>query len=119
MAVIRKGDGTVVASRVEMADTVLKKTAGVMFRRHLPQGFAMVFDMGREMRLDLTIHMVFVLVPIDVLFLDRERRIVDIRRRLRPWIGLACPRRHARYAIEMPAGTADEHRLQEGEVLAW
>lgn len=119
MVVLRKSNGAVAASDVEMADSFLKKTAGVMFRRQLPEGFAMVFDMGREMRWGTAIHMLFVFVSIDVLFLDRNRRIVSIRRHLRPWIGTATPKRPARYAIELPAGTADRHELKEGDVLEW
>jgi uncharacterized protein len=119
MADLRKSDGTVVATDVEMADTFLKKVTGVMFRRHLPPGFAMVFDMGLEMRANIAIHMVFVLVSIDVIYLDGRRTIVDIRHRLRPWIGLAIPKKPARYAIEMPSGTAAEHRLKVGDSLEW
>ncbi len=114
-----KSDGTVVASEVELADTYLKKTVGVMFRRHLPQGFAMIFDMGLEMRAGIAIHMLFVFVSIDIVYLDRDRRIVDIKRRVLPWIGLAWPKKPARYAIELPAGAAGEHGLKEGEVLQW
>lgn len=112
-------DGVVIASEVELADTVLKKIIGVMFRRSLPQDFAMVFDMGREMRANSAIHMMFVFVSIDVVYLDDSRRIVDIKYRLRPWIGIAIPKRRARYAIEMPAGAAMEHGLKEGDVLEW
>jgi len=120
MAGLRKSDGTVVATDVEMADTVLKKTVGVMFRSHLPPGFAMIFDMGREMRgNNIAIHMVFVFVSIDVIYLDDRRTIVDIRHRLRPWIGLAIPKKPARYAIEMPAGAAAEHGLKKGDTLTW
>lgn len=119
MAVLRKSDGTAVASDVEMADTLFRKITGVMFRRRLPPGFAMIFDMGREMRGDITIHMVFVFVPIDVVFLDRNRTIVDIKRRLRPFVGLAIPKNRARYAIELPAGAADGVALREGDQLTW
>ena len=119
MAVLKKSDGTVVAANVEMAGTVLKKITGVMFRRHLPPGFAMIFDMGVEMRANIAIHMVFVIVSIDVVYLDGKRTVVDIKRGLRPWIGLAYPKKRARYAIEMPAGAAAEHGLKVGDVLEW
>jgi uncharacterized protein len=119
MAVLKKRDGTAVASEVEMADTVLKKTVGVMFRRHLPPGFAMIFDMGLESRAGIAIHMVFVFVSIDVIFLDDRRTIVDIKHRLRPWIGVAFPKKPARYAIELPAGAAAQQGLKEGDVLEW
>ena len=119
MADLRKSDGTVVATDVEMADTVLKKTVGVMFRRHLPPGFAMIFDMGRDMRANIAIHMVFVLVSIDVIYLDGRRTIVDIKHNLRPWIGMAIPKKPARYAIEMAAGSAVKHGLKNGDTLTW
>jgi uncharacterized membrane protein (UPF0127 family) len=109
----------VIASNVEMADSLFRKVTGVMFRRHLPPDFAMIFDMDREMRADIAIHMVFVFVSIDVIYLDGARRIVDIKRRLRPWIGLAIPKRPARYAIEVPGGAAEAHGLREGEGLEW
>ncbi len=119
MATLKKGDGTVVATDIELADTVLKKTLGVMFRRRLPQGFAMIFDMGLESRAGIAIHMLFVFVPIDVVYLDRDRHIVDTKRHVRPWIGLAWPKKPARYAIEMPSGAADAHELKEGDQLTW
>jgi uncharacterized protein len=119
MAVLKKSDGTVVATEVEMADTVLKKTVGVMFRRRLPPGFAMIFDMGMESRASIAIHMVFVFVSIDIVFLDKTRTIVDIKHRLRPWIGVALPGKPARYAIELPAGSAKQFNLKIGDVLEW
>jgi uncharacterized membrane protein (UPF0127 family) len=109
----------VIATDVEMADTVLKKTAGVMFRRRLPPGFAMIFDMGLQTRSGIAIHMMFVFVSIDVIYLDGKRTIVDIKHRLHPWIGLGYPKKPARYAIELPAGAAGGHGLKEGDVLEW
>ena len=117
MAVLRKGDGRVVASDVEMADSVVKQTLGLMFRKGISPGYAMVFDMRREQYIG--IHMAFVFFSIDLVYLDRERRVVDIKRHLRPWIGIAFPRKRARYAIEMPAGTADRHQIREGDTLEW
>jgi uncharacterized protein len=119
MAVLKKSDGTVVASSVEMADTLFREVTGVMFRRRLEPGFALIFDLGREMRANAAIHMVFVFVSIDVIYLDSSRTIVDIKRNLRPFIGLAIPKKAARYAIEMPAGAAAERGLKAGDKLEW
>ncbi|HEY3274684.1 MAG TPA: DUF192 domain-containing protein [Methanocella sp.] len=117
MAVLKKIDGTVVATDVELADSFLKMTLGLMFRKSIAPGYALVFDMHREQYIG--IHMVFVPFSIDLVYLDREKRIVDIKHRLRAWIGLAYPKKRARYAIEMPAGTAAAHGLKEGDVLEW
>jgi hypothetical protein len=117
MSVLRKGDGTLVAAQVELADHLLKQMVGLMFRRGIPESYAMVFDLYLEQR--ISIHMLFVPFPIDIVFLDRDRRIVDARQGLRPWIGLAFSRRPARYAIELPARAIERHSLREGDTLEW
>jgi uncharacterized membrane protein (UPF0127 family) len=64
------------------------------------------------------IHMMFVPFPIDLIFLDEKRQIVD-QRPMRAWIGAAHSRRPARYAIEMPAGTIERCGLKVGDALEW
>lgn len=117
MAVLKKGDGTVIATRIEFADNLLKQMAGLMFRKVIPDSYAMIFDMYFEQR--ISIHMLFVPFPIDLAFLDRDHKIVDTRCRMKPWIGMAFSRKPARYAVEMPAGTIDRFGLKEGESLDW
>jgi len=110
-----KSDGTVVSESVEHADTFLKKLAGVMFRKSL-EG-ALIFDMGH--RAYDGIHMLFVRVPIDVVFLDPEKTVIDLKTCLRPWTGSAFPRSRFRYAIELPAGTVEKTAIKTGDRLQW
>ena len=117
MAVIRKGDGAVVATEVELADTFFRQLRGLMFRRDLPESYAMLFDLYYER--PVSFHMMFVRFPLDMLFLDDERRIIDLRRGLCPWTGHASSRQPARYVIELPAGTVGRLALREGDELAW
>jgi uncharacterized membrane protein (UPF0127 family) len=110
-----KSDGTEITAEVEHADTLLKQVVGLMFRKSFDG--ALIFDMGR-----LTydgIHMLFVRFPIDVLFLDDDKRIVDVRAGVRPWIGTAFPRARFRYAIELPSGAVKRYGINAGEELAW
>ena len=117
MPVIRTGDGAIIATEVELADTFFRQLRGLMFRRDVPEGYAMLFDFYYER--PVSFHMMFVRFPLDMLFLDEERRIIGLRRGLRPWTGHASSRRPARYAIELPAGTAGRLALREGDELAW
>jgi len=57
----------------------------------------------------------FMRFPIDVVFLDRDRKIVGISHTLVPW-RIAGARR-AVAALELPAGTAEACGLTLGEVL--
>ena len=114
---ITKEDGSIVAVEVERADTILKQVIGLMFRKSVPESYAMVFTLKRDNRDG--IHMLFVRFPIDVVFLDKDKRILDIRRNLKPWTGLAFSKKAFRYALEMPAGAVARAALKEGERLDW
>jgi uncharacterized membrane protein (UPF0127 family) len=91
---------TDLATDVEVADSVLARARGLMFRRSVPEDYALVFPFDRVRRRGL--HMVFVPFPIDAVWLvDGE---VTATARLRPWIGHGAAR--ADTVIELPAGAA-------------
>ena len=113
---LRKSDGTIIATNVELARSLVKQLLGLMFRRSIPQSYTMIFDMRWEQYIG--IHMLFVPFPIDLVYLDKDRQIVD-QRHLRAWIGLANSRKPARYALEMPAGTIERCGLNVGDILEW
>ena len=60
--------------------------------------------------------MFFMRFPIDVVFLDRDWRVVGIRHGLRPW--RVAGARRAAAALELPAGAAAAAGLEEGDLLA-
>ena len=113
---LRKSDGTIIATNVELARSLVKQLLGLMFRRSIPSDFAMIFDMRWEQYIG--IHMLFVLFPIDLVYLDNNRQIVDLRH-LRAWIGVSHSRKPARYALEMPAGMIERCGMKVGDVLDW
>ncbi|HTY91823.1 MAG TPA: DUF192 domain-containing protein [Methanocella sp.] len=107
--------GRIVSADIEIADSFLSKLLGLMFRKSFAG--ALIFDMGR-VTYD-GIHMLFVRFPIDVVFLDPDRRIVDLKENVRPWVGTAFPKSRFMYAIELPAGTIAKVDLKAGEKLEW
>ena len=113
---LRKSDGTIVAGNVEHARTMLRQMIGLMFRRSIPEDYALIFDMQWEQYIG--IHMLFVPFPIDLLYLNSNRQIVDLRH-MRAWIGIATSKKPARYAIEMPAGNIERMSLKIGDALEW
>jgi hypothetical protein len=110
-----KGNGsTIIASDVEFARTLLSQIKGLMFRRNIPQSYALIFDLSKPQKISL--HMLFVPFPIDVVFLNEHRQISSTCT-LRPWIGLGYSRKKVRYVIELSAGTIDQNDLRIGDVL--
>jgi uncharacterized membrane protein (UPF0127 family) len=97
--IVNRSSGERVAERVVRCDTFWKRGRGLMFRRNLAEGEAYLFIEGRESVAQATIHMFFVFFPIAVVWLDRDRRVVDkvLARPFRPYY---APRQAAQYYVE-------------------
>ncbi len=94
----RADDGTVVCAKCELAETFWPKFRGLMGRASLPADEGMLFRPAGS------IHMFFMRFPIDVVFCDRELRVVKVVRGLKPWRTAAA--RRAKVTIELAAGAA-------------
>jgi hypothetical protein len=96
------GGTRTLASRVEVAESKLAQARGLMFRRSVPEDFALVFPFdGVERR---SLHMVCVPFPIDAVWLCGEE--VGQVKRLGAWTGLGWGR--ADCVVELPAGAASD-----------
>ena len=95
-------ESRLLASDVDVARSALEQGRGLMFRRSIPDDYALVFPFESP---DIRwLHMLFVPFTIDALWLvDGEVRKA---KRLAPFVGLG--RGRADTVIELPAGTADE-----------
>jgi uncharacterized membrane protein (UPF0127 family) len=100
--------GTVVAAHARTASTPAWRMRGMLGRNF--DGFdALVFERNNS------IHMFFMHMPLDILFLDAEGRVCGLRNRLRPWRLALC--RKARTTIELPAGTLEASGTRTGDRL--
>jgi len=89
------------ASDVDVARSTLEQARGLMFRRSIPDDYALVFPFdGPDTQ---WLHMLFVPAAIDALWLVDGR--VQKRKRLAPFVGLG--RGRADTIVELPAGAAD------------
>jgi uncharacterized membrane protein (UPF0127 family) len=102
--------GVVVAHHVEVADTILSRFRGLMFRDHLPEGH------GLALRPCNSIHMFFMRFPLDVVFVDGDGRVVRVLDSIKPWRASTLVR-GAKAAVELPAGTAARVALVAGAVV--
>lgn len=103
------GGERTLATTVEFADGLVSQGVGLMFRRSIPDDYALVFRFGRVTTRGL--HMVFVPFDIDAVWLvDREVQAVE---RLPAWRGTG--RAKADTVLELPAGAAD--RVEPGDTV--
>ncbi|MGH3033358.1 MAG: DUF192 domain-containing protein [Gaiellaceae bacterium] len=107
---LAREDGSLVCERCAVAATPLSRLRGLLGRSELQRGE------GLLIRPCSSVHTWFMRFPIDVVFLDRELRVVRVARRLAPWRTAAG--RKARAVLELPAGESDRRGLRPGDRLA-
>lgn len=107
---LETAEGILVAERVEVAATILRRGLGLMFRSELPAGH------GLLLRPCSSIHMFFMRIPLDVAFVDADGRVLHLLHGIRPWRVSRIVRR-ARAAYELPAGTLAAAGVERGTEL--
>jgi uncharacterized membrane protein (UPF0127 family) len=105
------------AFSVEVADTEEQRQRGLMFRRELPEGTGMLFDFKREQ--DVSFWMQNTYVPLDMIFIRRDGRIVRIAENTEPLSTKLVPSGGRVLAVlEVIAGTARKLGIAPGDVVA-
>ncbi len=107
---LRCPDGAVVATEVEMADSMWSRFCGLMMRKDFHNGQALILSPCSS------IHMFFMRFPIDVAFVDRDGKILHALHSIRPW-RMSRMVFHAVAAIELPAGTMKGLGIGSGDTI--
>ena len=105
---LTRSDGQPVC-RARVAGSFARRFLGLMGAADLPAGEGMLFPRTSS------VHTHFMRFPIDVVFLDDERRVAAIRPALKPWRMASA--KGARSVLELRAGECARLGVAEGEVL--
>jgi len=102
--------GNIVVSDLVIATTVSDRRRGLLGRSKLSPGEGMLIVPCRS------VHTVGMQFAIDVVFLDKQCRVVSIRPNIEPgsWNNTCLK---ARSTLELPAGTAEARHLEVGDSL--
>ncbi len=85
----------------KILSSVFSKVIGLMFSKKLiDTGYIFIFSKPR--RIDL--HMFFVFFPIDVIFLDENKKVIEIKENFKPFT-FYISKSKAKYVIELPYET--------------
>jgi uncharacterized membrane protein (UPF0127 family) len=112
---INRTRGTILCERLEKAATSLERSRGLLGRKSLEPGAGMLFIAGRLTPF-LCMHMFFMRFPIDIVFLDRDGKVLKINHRLRPW-RVSSLVFGAHQALELVAGSAAQSGTQPGDQI--
>lgn len=106
-----------IIEKVLFASTHWAKLKGLMFESKERFDYALVFLLPKESVMQATIHMVFVFFPIDVVYLDRNKKVVDIMKNLQPFTPSYAPKKPSKFFIELPVGKS--RGIDLGDELDW
>jgi hypothetical protein len=109
--IVNKTTGATLAEHAEVAHSVFARTRGLMFRRRLDDGEALIIDPCGS------IHMMWMFMAIDAVFYSRDGVVTKVARGVKPWIGFSTGGKGARSVIEMRKG--DANGVEPGHQLAF
>jgi uncharacterized protein len=113
--VITTSNGNI-SYQLEVADTDIERSAGLMFRTDLPKNRAMLFDFGQTRAVSM--WMKNTPLPLDMLFVDATGLIVGVAENTTPQslevISSPVP---VRYVLEINAGQAAANTIETGKKL--
>ncbi len=110
MKVYHRTTGQLLAENVVLANTFFTRLRGLIARRRLAPAEAL------WLRPCNGVHTWWMHYAIDVIFLDRELRIVKLVENMRPF-RLTAPHREARSVLEMTAHSISHANLKVGDQL--
>ncbi len=104
---------------VEIAATDAARERGLMYRTHLAAGHGMLFVYSNaQLRYFWMKH---TLIPLDILFFDAQRRLINVSADTPPCKMNPCPSYSsaapAKYVLELKAGVAGSFGIQPGNTF--
>ena len=99
---------------VDFANSFMSRFLGLMFRNTIERGLILKLPSSRSRR-GSAIHMFFMKFPLDIIFADSDKIIVDMVS-IEPW-KTYTPKAPAKYVIEMEKGTINNFNLEIGDEL--
>ena len=103
----------ILAKEAKLCKNSFSKALGLMFSR---KNKTLLFVFNKEKIISL--HMFLVFYPIDVLFLNKNKKIVEIKQNFRTFT-FYNPQNKARYIIELPNGIVEKTKTSIGDTISF
>jgi uncharacterized membrane protein (UPF0127 family) len=100
---------SVLGHSVDVADTGAKRNTGLLKHDKLQPGEGLWIIPCEG------VHTFFMKFPIDLVYIDRKRKVRKVRKAVPAWRLSACLTAHS--VLELPAGTAEQTGTQAGDLL--
>ena len=108
MIITNSERGTVIGEAIQVAMTAVQRVKGLLGRDCLADGQGLLFKGSASL------HTFFMQFPIDVVFMDRQGKVLKVARGVRPFKVVMAPFR-SYYALELPVGAVDASSTRVGD----
>jgi uncharacterized protein len=102
---------TILATAADVADTSAKRRTGLLKHSSLEPGEGLWISPCES------VHTFFMKFAIDLVYLDKEKKVRKVRHAVPPWRLSACLTAHS--VLELPAGSVAPTRTEPGDQLAF
>lgn len=103
----------ILAKNAKICKSIFSKTFGLMFSLKRK---SLIFIFREEKIIPL--HMLFVFYPIDVLFLDKNKKVIEVKENFKSF-SFYTPKKKARYITELPKGIIKKSRTKLGDRISF
>jgi len=107
----------------QIADNSQSRAKGLMYVQSMPQNEGMLFIYEKEQ--PLSFWMANTQIPLDIIFLDQNKKIVEIRKMhlCMELITNECPtyssKKPSKYAIELNQNLTNKYNISIGQTASW
>ncbi len=115
MKVVNRTKNTIIAEDPLVANSFFTRLRGLMFRARFPRTMLFYFP-GTSIKRN-SIHALFVFFEFDAVYLDEERRVVDIYERVRPFTLYIEPKKPSAYLLELERGAVKKLGVSIGDEM--
>lgn len=107
----------IIASKIVLCNTLLKKGTGLIFRsKYSVKNTAWLFSFKNPRRVSVT--MFFVFFPIDVIFLDKNNKIIELKKNFKPFTNYTCRKKIYSF-IELESSIINKYGLKIGRSVTF
>lgn len=99
----------------ELAETTATRSAGLMYRTHLPENNGMLFVFPES-----GVHCMWMkdtVIPLSVVFLDETKKIINLAAMVPGTLTPHCSAGASKYALEMNIGWFEKRRIKAGDAV--
>ncbi len=108
-----------VAFSVQVARDEQTRAEGLMYRQDMPMNEGMIFLFDKEQ--PLTFWMKNTLIPLDMIYMDKDWKVVSIQKQAQPCTADPCvlypSMQDAQYVLEINGGLSDKLGIRQGSMI--